>query len=529
MRALLALAVVLLLAPAGAAEELCLKDCAGDIDCEVGVVDCLLTAGRARDAVSHVKPLVKEHPGEPAFAHLLARAYLADKNPYWAQRTLQKAIARDEKDCISRTWLIWVHIQNGNLDLAAEVLKTEGCPEAAADTARWHLLEAFLARTQEDHARAYYSVVKVPDADEIYAEDQRLWLFLRGAEDPGWIEPLSFRLELAGGYTSNSKGGSPTDPGTSGADSALLRMDLFGRLVWPASRLLRPTLEAGLKGHGIAAETGGARKLSYLELHARPGFIFGTKFPRIIMGYKVDYLVLNQDVEIKRRFFEAHRGEIEFETGRMTYFAGAGRRIYHENGRTRFEIDGGLGGSFLLFGRARMLAAVSLRYYDAIGDAYDQMGTTGLVVSRIDVGSGLVARLGVTLGVDYYFNSGGKPGSDAFGSIQERFDVLTKLSAGLWSPSWMGARAGLTYDFAYRDSTADEKNNNYDYDEHRLLLKIRWSFDLNPWAPQVVETKGRVALDYGVGEQAGAGLEDERIQDLLRQDEAARRGSSCVD
>ncbi|MFC1655167.1 hypothetical protein ACFL2F_05110, partial [Myxococcota bacterium] len=400
--------------PCAAGEE-CLKECSGDIDCEAGVVDCLLAAGRARDAVKHVKPLVKAHPDQPAFAHLLARAYLADNNPFWAQKTLQKT-----QDCTSRSWLVWVHIQNGNLDLAGEVLKSEGCPEAPADTARWRLLESFLARTLEDHPRAYYSVVQVPDAGEIYAEDEPLWLFLRGAEDPGWIEPLSFRLELAGGLTSNSKGGSPTDPGASGPKSALLRMDLFGRLVWPVTRLLRPTLEAGLKGHGITTGREGARKLSYLQMHARPGIIWGTKFPRIIMGYKVDYLVLNQDLERKRRFFEAHRGEIEFETGRMTYFAGAGRRIYHENGRTRFEIDGGLGGSFLLFERARLLAAFSLRYYDAVGNPYDQIGATGLVVSRIKVGYGLVARLGVTLGVDYYHNSGGELGAQAYGTDQKR-------------------------------------------------------------------------------------------------------------
>ena len=523
MKVIIAFTAALLLAPLSAAGEECLHECGGKVDCEVEVVDCLIAAGRTRDAVKHVKALVKAHPDQPAFVRLLARAYLADNNPFWAKRTLQKS-----PDCTSRSWLVWVHINNGDLDLAEEVLKSEDCPAAKAETARWRLLEAFLARTREDHAGALAAIVQVPAAGEIYAEDERLWLFLRNAEDPGWIQPLSFKLELAGGYTSNSKGGSPTDPGTQGADSALLRMDLFGRFVWPASRLLRPTLEAGVKGHGIAAETGGARKLSYLEMHARPGIIWGTGFPRLILGYKVDYLVLNQDVEIKRRFYEAHRGEIEFETGTMTYFAGAGRRIYHENGRTRFEIDGGLGGSFLLFGRARMLAAFSLRYYDAVGDSYDQIGSTGLVVSRIDLGAGLVARLGVTLGVDYYHNSGGELGALAYGSDQKRFDVLTKLSAGVWSPMWVGARLGAGYEYSYRDSTADELDD-YDYSEHRLLLKIRWSFDLNPWAPQVVETKGRVALDYGLSEQAGAGMEEERIQDLLRQDEAARRGSSCVD
>lgn len=528
MRALLAFTAVFLLAPAGAAQEACLRECAGDIDCEIEVTDCLLKASRAREAVSRLKALVKEHPGEPAYSHLLARAYLADNNPFWAQRTLRQAIALNERDCASRAWLAWVHIQSGDLDLAGEALGAGGCPREPVDRARFLLLEAFLARTREDHARVLSAVARVPDAGEIYPEDRGLWLFLRRAEDPGWIEPLSFKLELAGGYTSNSKGGSPTDPGAPGAGSALLRMDLYGRLVWPASRLLRPTLEAGVKGHGIAAEEGGARKLSYLEMHARPGFVFGAKFPRILVGYKADYLVLNQDVEIKRRFYEAHRGEIELETGSMTCFAGAGRRIYHENGRSRFEIDGGLGGSFLWFGRARMLLAFSLRYYDAVGDPYDQVGATGLAVARIDVGRGFFARLGVTLGLDYYQHSGGELGVQAYGSGEKRFDLLAKLSAEVWSPAWRGARLGAGYEYSNRDSTADQLDD-YDYSEHRLLLKIRWTFDLNPWAPAIVETRGRVALDYGVGEQAGGGMEEERIQDLLRQDEAARRGSSCVD
>ncbi len=529
MRILLASAAMLLLAPAGASGEDCLKECAGEIDCEIEVTDCLIEAGRAREAVKRLKPLVKQHPDQPAYSHLLARAYLADKNPFWAQRTLQKAIARDETDCASRAWLAWVHVNSGDLDLAKEALEAEGCPRKPVDRARWHLLEAFLARTRGDHALALSAVSKVPGAGQAYPEDQGLWLFLRGAEDPGWIQPLSFRLELSGGYTSNSKGGSPTDASGKGPDSGMARMDLFGRFVWPASRLLRPVLEVGLKGHGVATEEEGARKLSYLEMHARPGFIFGTKFPRILLGYKVDYLVLDQDLEIQRRFYEAHRGEVELETGSMTYFAGAGRRIYHYNGRTRFEIDGGLGGSFLLFGRAQMLAAFSLRYYDAIGDAYDQLGATGLLVSRIKMGWGLMTRLGITVGTDYYFNSGGEPGDIAYGTPEERFDLLAKLSAGLWSPMWMGGRVGLTYDFAYRNSTADESTNNYDYTEHRLLFKVRWSFDLNPWAPEVVEYKGHVPLDYGIGAQAGPGMEEERIQDLLRQDEAARRGSSCVD
>ena len=111
----------------------------------------------------------------------------------------------------------------------------------------------------------------------------------------------------------------------------------------------------------------------------------------------------------------------------------------------------------------------------------------------------------------------------------KRFDILTKLSAGLWSPLILGTRFGIGYEYSIRNSSADSESDNYNYTEQRALLKARWVFDINPWAPGVVEPQGHVALDYGLGGDSGGGLDQERIQDLLRQDEAARRGSSCID
>jgi hypothetical protein len=52
--------------------------------------------------------------------------------------------------------------------------------------------------------------------------------------------------------------------------------------------------------------------------------------------------------------------------------------------------------------------------------------------------------------------------------------------------------------------------------------------NLDPWAPRVVDPPNHIPLDYGIGLDAEPGLEEERIQDLLRQDETARRGSTCM-
>lgn len=506
----------------------CLRDCGGELACEVDVTWCLLEEGRARDAIKRLKPLVEEHPQEPAWAVLLARAYLADNNPFWAQRTLQQAIDRNPAACGLRAWLAWVHIGQGDLDLAREVLDRPGCPDDPANRGRWLLLEAFMADTEDD-PRAPALVADVGDVPALFPEDERLYRYLRNKLRPGWIQPLHLSLETELGVTSNAKAGSPTDPSTEGSESFLGRMDLFGRFVWPLSGSVRPALETGLKGHGLAAEE--ARHLSYLELSARPGVILGGGATRLLAGYKVDYLVLNQDTEMRRRFYEGHRGELELESGSLTAFAGAGRRIFHENGRSRWEFDGGLGVSLAPLDRLHLLLALSLRGYQAVGDPYDLLGATALAVGRVRVGPGFIVRTGLTLSVDGYPNSGGDRGKDAYGTESKRFDVLTKASLGVWSPSWEGLRAGLSYELSWRESTVDQSNSiqSYDYLEHRGLLKLRWVFDLNPWAPRVVEPPGHVPLDYGVGTAGGLGMDEERIQDLLRQDEAARRGSSCVD
>ena len=92
-----------------------------------------------------------------------------------------------------------------------------------------------------------------------------------------------------------------------------------------------------------------------------------------------------------------------------------------------------------------------------------------------------------------------------------------------------GVRAGMRYELAWRNSTADLSVglDNYDYTEHRAVIGLRWAWGGDPWLPRAMRPSDHVALDYGVEEGTGSG-DEERIRDILRQDEAARRGSSCV-
>ena len=515
--------------PAALADGECLKRCGQDISCEAEVVDCLIEAERTREAIERLKPLVKERPEQPAYARLLARAYLAEGNAFWAQRTLQAAIESGPSDCQSRSWLAWVHFQQGALELADEVLARPGCPRSSADRGRFKVLRAFIARARDEEKQAAASIEALGRFEQLYPEDERVWRYLRAREDPGWIDPLSLRAELLFGYSSNGTGGSPADvtaAGDSGAGSGLGRLDVFGRLVLPVDRTVRPALEGEVKGHGLSAS--GARNLSYLDLSARPGVIIGSAFPRLFAGYKANLLLMGlQDKEL---YYEAHRGELELETAiGLLIFGGAGRRIFREAGRTRTELDGGIGGSLSLLKRLRLLLALSGRYYLAVGDPYHQVGGSALVAARIALGSGFHGRLGITTSLDDYPSSGGELGRDAFGTAEKRFDVLLRLTADAWTPPWHGVRLGLRYEYATRDSTADRIGNNYSYQEHRVFAGLRFNASWDPGAPDVVSSDEHVRLSYGIGEQAGRAVDEERIQDLLRQDEAARAGSSCVE
>lgn len=540
-RRLLLIAVAAALAPAalaapaaeGGTASACARQCAVDaagggaprLACESAVADCLIEAGEARAAVDRLKALVRAHPQRPDLGRLLARAYLADGNPFWAQRTLQRLLARDSADCESRAWLAWIYVGEGDLDLAREQLADPACPRSAAERARWHLFHSYILRAEGDVAASAAEVEAAQAEGALLPEDQQLWRRLRDQADPMWLEPLSLRLQLDGGYTSNALAGSPTDPGAQGTSSPLVRLDNFGRFAWPLTHAVRPALEGSLKLHGIGVPE--ASRLSYALLKGRPGLYLGDTYPRLLLSYSAELLLLAS--REKRLFYEGHRLDLEVETAEgLLAFVGAGPRIFREGGRSRFEIDGGLGGSLALPARAQLLLAAALRHYEAVGDPYDLAGATGLAMARVPLWQGFFLRLGATLGVDWFYASGGDRGRMAYGTDEKRFDLLTKMSAGLWSPPWAGARAGLSYDFSWRRSTAGE-TDDYSYLEHRLLLSARWVIDLNPWAPRTVTPEGHLPLRYAGGARGGAALDEERVQDLLRQDEAARRGSSCVD
>ena len=526
MRRLLPLAAVLLFAPrVDGATDPCGEACDLDVDCERKVTACLIESGRARDAVERLKPLAHARPG-PAWARLLAWAYLASDNTFWAERTLLVSLEAHPDDCETLSWLAWVYLSNGDLPLAKETLETAGCPVTDTDQTRFRLIGLHISRAEGDVDASRAQLEALSGVKRAFPEDRSVIERYHRLENPGWIDPLSFRADILAGYTSNARAGSPVDPAADGAGSAIFKTDLTARFVAPVSRNVRPAVEGNLKGHGLTAAE--ARELSYLDLAIRPGIIFGDHQTRLLLAYKGNLLLINLDD--KQRYYESHRGELEFETHYgLLVFAGTGRRLFREAGRTRTELDTGVGGTVLLNKYLQLLIALTLRHYFAEGDAYDQVGGTALLAGILSFRPGILLRLGVTPSTDYFPNSGGERGLLAFGTEEKRFDVLIKQFEEIWSPSLKGVRFGIRYAFSWRDSSADTPESNYDYMEHRILAGVRWSLHMNPFGPRKIRSKGHVPLPYGVDDSAGNPFDEERIQDLLRQDEAARAGSACVD
>lgn len=506
------------------AAGLCHGDCAIEPDCWLAEVDCLLAAELPREAIERLKPLVSAHPQVTSLALLLSRAYLADNNPFWAQRALYTAAAASD-DCSLHAWLAWLQINGGDLETARATLADAECDKHPPDDARWHLLEAYALRLEQRGDAAAGHIASFAEAPTVYREDRELWQSLRARDDPSFVAPLRLDLEAHGGYTSNGLAGSPADPGVVGSDSGLGRLHLFGRFVLPTWPAVRPVLEAGLKGHGLAP--GVAASMSYLELSTRPGLLLRRDYPRVFIGYRGDLLLLNK--EDQRAFYEGHRVEVEIEIDdHLTALAGGGYRLFHEAGRSRGEVDGAVGWGRAQGRRGHLLLAGALRVYDAMGDPYDLVGASLLAAIRVRVFEEAYVRFGTTVGVDSYFNSGGELGLLAHGARHQRVDITARFTAGLWSPAFYDLRVGIRYELGLRSSTADRGFDKYGYTEHRALLGFKWSADFDPWAPAVARVAGHLGLDYGAGAaRVGVG-EEERIQDLLRQDEAARRGSSCV-
>jgi len=169
-----------------------------------------------------------------------------------------------------------------------------------------------------------------------------------------------------------------------------------------------------------------------------------------------------------------------------------------------------------------LMPGVSSRFYDAHNAAYDSVGATGLARLNIAMPGGWELRETFSLSGDRYPNSAGYfRGSRG----RDRRDTLVRTGAELWTPSFLsGLRAGLEYEYTSRDSTADA----YSFHDHRSLLHLVWRYDSDQLAVSVVPRENRVPMNHGVAEVEEEDGSKMEIRELMRQDEAVQRSSSCL-
>ncbi|MCU0290493.1 MAG: hypothetical protein MUF10_00670 [Thermoanaerobaculaceae bacterium] len=494
-----------------------------DAACERRVAQEQLARGELRPAVERLRGAVARHPDDPVLPLWLARAYLLDGNLFWAERTLHGALDRQGESAVARLWLACVHLRQGDPELAARDLAAAEKPPDGPWVSRKSLAEAFRAHLAADPSTARVALDAVGRRSPVFPEDLPVWSMLQRRLDPWWLDPVSGDMELGIGHTSNALAGSPTDTGATGTSSALADLELRLRLSTPAATAIRPVLELEVLGHGLHEQE--YRELSSLQGAARLGGILTGARHRLLLGIRAERLLLDQSPSL---YAEALRGEVEVEwSDGWLAFAGGGHRDYRDERRTRQEWDAGVGGPVRLLPGASTVMGATVRGSNAHSPAYDLRGASVAAATRFSLGRGVTARVAVSVSWDDYPHSGGPEGEQVFGTTEQRRDLTGKITLGVWLPPWHGLRAGLEWQLARRDSTADDRQGfNFDYRESRPRVLVRWTFSADPWAPPTTRPPAdHVPLAWGLG--PGEHGEDERIIDLLRQDEELRRGSSC--
>ncbi len=484
----------------------------------------LRVRGDVRGAIAMLKDAVRSNPDDQRLRQALAMAYVEDNNVFWALKVLGEYADTHPPACEARALMAWIHLSQANLALADELSSVEGCESPPETHARLLLVRSRIAEQRGDRVQAADLADQARRSPRLYEEDLALLDALRTRDDPGHLPLVSWRVDLAAGWTSNGLAGSPVDPvdADEAASTALLSADARLRLVVPAARTIRPVLDVQLRA--IEQTDEAVRLLSYRQPALRPGLMFGGGLPRLALLYGFDAVQIEGSDRYDQGplwYSEAHRVDYELEATEYLFaFGGGGKRTYREAGRTRWEAEQGLAVSSSLGRGHRLSLGASARWNRARNQAYDQYGGTGLAQLLLALPLRFEGRLNVAVSFDDYPASAGY-----FAGAEERArtDWLVRVKPGLWTPSRSGVRLGVDYDWTRRNSSAQA----YSYTDHRVLLHVTWALDSDRTGVEVVPASGRERMRYGVGEAGKVGEEELRIRDLMRQDESVKRGSSC--
>jgi len=485
----------------------------------------LQAAGDGEAARDLLREAAEAHPDSELLPLARAESYLADDNDFWAIKVLTEFSDNHPPACQARMFKARIQIDQAALDEAEATLTEPGCEEPEEVRARALVLRAVIAEARQDDDAARTHIGEAQDTGSRYAEDDALLNKLSAAYGLTPEPTFDWKLDVNVGWTSNGLAGSPVDRVSQDDSSGSALTTVNARLGWrPVSvGVLHPLIEARWRQTELFAEN--ARGLSTRQPGLRLGATLGNETPRLTVTYGYEAVQVQEGDRYEEGpmlYSEGHRGEYEIEANDTWFaFGGGGHRRFRETGRTRWEFEQGLAAAFAPSDSTRLMLGTSARFYDADNDAYDLVGATGLAQLSVAFPHGFELRESVSLSGDVYTDSSG---FFAGASREEREDVLLRASATLWSPSTAGLKGGLEYDYTSRASTATP----YSFHDHRLLLRMSWAYDSERLSVSRIPAEGRVPLRHGLDPNADQPRSDERVRELMRQDEDVRRGSSCL-
>ena len=491
-----------------------------DEACVVAHGRFLLETEQYENAIAFLNASVEAFPESGSAQVLLGIAHLEAGYPLWAVDTLTRRLDQDRADCEARIWLAWAYIRLAVPAEALGLLSETDCVDDGPTGTRVAMIRALAAMSVGEEIIAREHLSRARQRELAYLGDRRSLRDLTRLILPERLQHLSWRLTTAFGYATNALMGSPSDPALAGVEpeSMLFQGDALIRVIPELTAIFRPLVEFQVKVLRFLAED--AKEQSYLQISGRAGFYLDWGLPRFLVTYRPEFLQIAggdgfEDGPVW--YVSAHRGEIEAEiTSWLLAFAGGGHRDFRELGRTRAEADGGLGGQVSLIERLALLWAAMGRKHWARDDSYDLVGASLIANLQYPLTHGWLVRGGFAFGVDWY------PESEGFFADEARRDLFIRPSALILSPAFHGVRAGLSYEYSDRDSTAPK----YGFSDHRISFQLRWFGATDFGLPSRAQEDPYYELDWGLDD--GSGTSD-RIQDLLRQDDQLRQSCGCVE
>jgi hypothetical protein len=480
--------------------------------------------GAAESAVELLKRAYHLHPGEERLVLALAQAYAADHNDFWALNVLSDFVATHPPACQARAFAAWTEVRQANLDQALEMLQAPECLTRPELRARFLLLRAMVADVRGERDRVSALLAEVRSAHAIYAEDETLLAHLAARYQRGRLPLVAGETGIEVGYATNGMANSPVDletPRQSMASPVGL-VDARVRAVLPASDRMRPVVESGVE---VERLSDAASDLSYQHVSWRAGLLLGYERPRLLLSYVGDAAATRAgETETARDpwYSVAHRAHYELEASESWFAFGAvGYRGIREQERSRVEVEQGLAFSTRLTTAVALAAGASARGYEADLDAYDQLGATAFARLDIALPQPFVLREAVSVAGDDFPLSEGFFAS-ALG--RERRDLTVRTAAGLWASLGQSLQTGVEYAYTNRDSTA----HDFAFADHRVLLRWTATLDSDRLLTRVISPEGRVPLETGKTAMGRLQESGPTVRELMRQNEAAQRGSSCL-